>query len=148
MRNILIIILAIFSFVICVNGQNRTLTGRVISEDFDILADAYIQNLESVILGKADTEGRFEITIPVETNKLLIRFIGMESSEIELSNNCDVLEVVVMVDAIYDFMSAKRINRMRKKRFKKLHKIHKEAYNKGLFKTEKPCYTQVFPPAG
>ena len=32
------------------------------------------------------------------------------------------------------------------KRFQKLPKLHKAAFAKGIFKTDKACYTQVFIP--
>ena len=56
------------------------------------------------------------------------------------------LEVVVMIEALYDFMSLKKVDRLRMKRFKKLPELHKEAFEKGIFKTDKACYTQEFIP--
>ena len=35
---------------------------------------------------------------------------------------------------------------MRMKEFKKLPAIHKEAFEKGIFKTDSACYTQEFIP--
>jgi hypothetical protein len=32
------------------------------------------------------------------------------------------------------------------KRFKKLPELHKEAFEKGIFKTDKACYTREFIP--
>ena len=98
------------------------------------------------MLGVTDIEGRFEISIPNEVLKLNISFVGMESTIIELSGNCNYLEVVVMIEALYDFMSLKKVDRLRMKRFKKLPELHKEAFEKGIFKTDKACYTQEFIP--
>jgi hypothetical protein len=49
-----------------------------------------------------------------------------------------------MYDVIYDFMSARKIDRLRRKRFEKLPVIHQQAYEKGFFKTKTPCYNQAF----
>ena len=46
----------------------------------------------------------------------------------------------------YDFITFKKEDKLRMKRFKKLPKLHKEAFAKGIFKTDKACYTQEFMP--
>lgn len=128
----------------CLEAQESVKTGRIISEDFDVLPEVKISNQNGELLGKTDINGRFKITIPDGESVLKISFIGMEPTEIELSKDCDVLEVVMMVEAIYDFISLKKVDRLRKKRFKKLPQIHKEAFNQGLFKTKTACYKQEF----
>lgn len=56
------------------------------------------------------------------------------------------LKLVMMLSSTYDFMSPKKVDRLRMKRFKKLPELHKEAFEKGIFKTEKACYTREFIP--
>ena len=40
----------------------------------------------------------------------------------------------------------KKVDRIRKKRYKKINEFHLQAFNKGLFKTEKPCFNREFEP--
>ena len=129
-----------------VQAQDLTLKGRIISEDLEVLPEVKITNQKNELLGVTDIEGRFEISIPNEVLKLNISFVGMEPTIIELSSNCNYLEVVVMIEALYDFMSLKKVDRLRMKRFKKLPELQKEAFEKGIFKTDKACYTQKFIP--
>ena len=138
-----ILILASFLFV---KAQDLKLTGRIISEDLQVLPEVKIADQKNGLHGKTDIEGRFEISIPNEVLKLNISFVGMEPTLIELSGNCNFLEVIVMFGAHYDFMSLKKIDKDRIKRFKKLSELHKEAFKKGIFKTDKACYTQQFIP--
>ena len=44
----------------------------------------------------------------------------------------------------YDFMSLRRAERKRKKRYKKLPEIHKQALEKGIFKADCACYGREF----
>ena len=78
--------------------------------------------------------------------KIVFRYPGIETTPIELANTCDEVEVVMLLKAIYDFVTPRKVNRLRMKRFKKLPELHKEAFEKGTFKTDKACYTQEFMP--
>ena len=127
-------------------GQTKIITGRVIDEDFETIAGAMIQNSDSILIGTADLDGYFKIEIPQETDTLLFSYVGMEWSTIKLNQNCDSVDVIMMYFAIYDFMTANRIDRLRMKRFKKLPELHYMAYKKGLFTTQQPCYKQDFVP--
>ena len=49
-----------------------------------------------------------------------------------------------MLAGSYDFMTLRKVDRIRMKRFKALPNIHKQAFDRGLFITEYPCYKQVF----
>jgi len=51
-----------------------------------------------------------------------------------------------MASDTYDFKTPKKIDKLRLKRFEKLPALHKEAFVKGIFKTENACYTQEFVP--
>jgi|SRR5690554_805615 len=124
--------------------QTRTISGRILSEDLEELPVVGIHQIDTTLIGKTDINGHFSIEIPSDTDSLILTFIGFEWTTIKLQANCDTLEVVMMYDVIYDFISARKIDRLRKKRFEKLPVIHQQAYEKGLFKTESPCYTQVF----
>lgn len=146
MRITIILVLVGLFCNLNLNGQTRTIIGRVISEDLEALPEVNIQNIDTLLLGKTDIDGRFKINIPQKTDKILFSWIGMEWTEIKLQNDCDTLEVVMMYDAIYDFMSSKKSDRLRKKRFNELPKHHSDAVKKGLFKNYDICYERFFKP--
>ncbi|MBB6610391.1 hypothetical protein H7F15_05015 [Pontibacter sp. Tf4] len=136
------------SLVVCVKvyGQTRTITGRVISENLEALPEVRIQSLDTVVLGTTNKEGKFEIEIPHTIDKLLISWLGMEWKTIQMPEQCNQLDIILMYHGSYDFMSARRIDRLRKKRFKKLSELHLAAFEKGLFTTKQPCYEHEFVP--
>ncbi len=146
MRIILTFILLIYLAKGDLLGQTKTITGLIVSEELEAIPAVSIHLKNSTIFGQTDIDGRFTIELPENTDSLLLSFIGFESTTIKFQEDCDTLEVILMVHVIYDFMSLGRINRLRKKRFKKLTSLHTKAYEKGIFKTEKPCYHQEFNP--
>jgi len=118
----------------------------VISEDLETLPGVHIENSDNVLFGKTDMDGQFKISIPQETDSLLFRFVGMEWTDIRLKKDCDTVEVVMMYDVIYDFMTSRKVDRLRKERFDKIPNIHSDAYSKGIFKTNTICYEREFTP--
>lgn len=142
----IILILTVLLFNFNLNGQTRTVIGRVISEDLEPLPGLDIRNSDSVLLGKTDMDGRFKISIPQDTDSLLFRYIGMEWTDISLKKDCDTVEVVVMYDMIYDFITSRKIDRLRKKRFDKLPNLHSDAVTNGLFENNNICYNRDFEP--
>jgi hypothetical protein len=101
---------------------------------------------DTVKVGKTDMNGFFQIEIPVSVKKILFMYIGLEATTIELMDKCDEVDVVMMSSGSYDFMSLKKVDRLQMKRFKQLPAKHKEAFEKGIFKTDMACYTQEFIP--
>jgi hypothetical protein len=127
-------------------AQHKTIKGRVITDDFETLPLASIMINDTVEAGRTDLNGFFQIEIPVYTNKLLLFFVGIEPAKIVLAGNCDEVEIVMMLRSTYDFITLKKADRLRMKGFKKLPALHKAAFAKGIFKTDKACYTQEFIP--
>ncbi len=146
MRISTIAILAVLLSSLNLNGQTRSIYGRVISEYLEPLPGVYIENSDNVLLGRTDMDGQFKISIPKETDSLLFRFVGMEWTDIRLKKDCDTVEVVVIYAGTYDFMSLKKIDKIRKKRFDELPNIHSDALEKGLFTTKTICYEREFKP--
>jgi hypothetical protein len=101
---------------------------------------------DTIEVGKTDLNGFFKIEIPVLEKKLLFRSVGLESAIIEFVDTCNEVEVIMMLSGTYDFMTPKKVDKRRMERFKKLPELHKEAFEKGIFKTDKDCYTQQFVP--
>lgn len=129
-----------------VYSQNKTIKGRVISDDFENVSLASIMINDTVEVGRTDLNGFFQIDVPISVDKLLFIFVGIEPTKIVLAYNCNDVEVVMMLSGTYDFITLKKADRLRIKRFKKLREIHKQAFAKGIFKTDKACYTQEFMP--
>jgi len=127
-------------------SQNKTIKGRAITENLENLPFASILIKDTIEVGKTDANGYFQINIPISEQKIIFAFLGLEITNVKLIDKCNEVEVILMDDVTYDFMSLKKVDRHRKKRFKKLIKLHKEAFEKGIFKTANPCYTQEFMP--
>ncbi|POY37968.1 hypothetical protein C3K47_05440 [Solitalea longa] len=142
--SIYFIIVFFFSTTLSLKGQSRTIIGRVISENLGPLPRLEIKNSDTVLLGKTDIDGRFKINIPQEIDRLLFGYIGMEWTEIKLRKDCDTIEVVMLYRGTYDFMSFKKIDKIRKKSFDELPGLHSDAVKEGLFATNTICYERVF----
>ena len=99
---------------------------------------------DTVEVGKTDINGFFQIEMPVSEKKILFKFIGLDPATIELVDKCDEVEVVMILSGTYDFITLKKVDRLRMKEFKKLPELHKEAFEKGIFETEYACYIRNF----
>lgn len=141
-KNIIKILLLFLVFF--VNGQNKSVYGKVISEDFEPLAGVQIRNSDNELLGETEFDGQFKINILQKTDSLFFSYTGMEFADIKLKEDCDNVEVIMMHDIIYDFMTPKKIDRLRKNRYNRLNEIYLEAINKELFQNRNICYDRSF----
>jgi hypothetical protein len=127
-----------------VSGQTRTLTGKIIDNEFNPLAQVSIFRADTVLLAKSDKNGNFSITVPTDTKALIVADVGMEWKSLDLLSDCNNLEIILQLAATYDFISPAKVDRLRKKEFDKLPELHQSAFAKGIFKTDKPCYIDKF----
>jgi hypothetical protein len=125
-------------------GQTRALTGKIIDKEFNSLWQVSIFNEDTVLLAKSDQDGNFSITVSPGTKSLIIAAVGAEWKMLSLINDCNNIEVILQLAGTYDFMSAAKVDRLRKKEFDKLPGLHQSAFRKGIFKTDKPCYPDNF----
>lgn len=139
-----VIIILILFLGFFVNGQNRSVYGKVISEDLEPLAGVQIRNSENELLGETDFDGQFKINISQKNDSLLFRYTGVEFTDIKLKEDCENIEVIMMHDVIYDFMKSDKIDRLRKKRYDKLDELYLLAIKKKLFQNNDICYDRVF----
>lgn len=146
MKKILIIFIVLSVSACSLYSQNKTIKGRVISDQLETIPGVLILVNDTIEVGKTDINGFFQIDIPVSEKKLLFIYVGLEPTKIELIDKCDEVEVVMMLSCTYDFITLKKVDKLRMKIFKKLPELHKEAYEKGIFKTDNACYTQEFIP--
>ena len=141
----LTLILSIFIlFVFNVHGQSKTITGTVINEELELVPYVTIFSLDTVKIGETNLDGQFNISIQEETDQLMFGFVGMEWLTIKFADNCDNLEVIMMSEWIYDFISLRKADRLRKKRFDKLPEVRKQAFEQGIFKSDSLNYSQEF----
>lgn len=124
----------------------KNIIGRIIDENLEELIGARILDFNDSLLGEADFNGFFDVIIPNELNKLVFAFFGYESAHIELFDSCNHVEVILLPSAHYDFMSNRKIDRLRKKDFNKLPQLHLTAIEKGLFTNVITCYSREFEP--
>ncbi len=146
MKNLLIISILIVVSASSLCAQNKTIKGRVIDDNLETIPGVVIIINDTVKVGETDLKGFFKIEIPVSVNKILFQTIGIDPTPIYLLDGCNEAEVVMMLTYTYDFITLKKVDRLRMKRFKQLPYLHKEAFEKGIFKTDKACYTQEFIP--
>ena len=143
----LLIVFIVLSISTCsLYSQNKTIKGRVIDDNLETLPYVSIVINNTVEVGKTDINGFFQIDIPISVKKILFESVGLDPAIVELVDKYDEVEVVMMLSSSYDFITLKKVDRLRMKRFKKLPELHKEAFEKGIFKTDKACYTQEFIP--
>ena len=128
-------------------SQNKTILGRVIDDlSSETMAGVVILHNDSLQVGQTDLDGNFKILIPIKAKEIKFVGVGMYPTSIELTDTCDKIEVVMMLSSSYDFITLRRAERKRKKRFEKFTEIHRQAFEKGLFETEYPCYNREFEP--
>ena len=127
-------------------GQSRPIKGKVIGENLEVISQVTIQDSNTVLLGMTDIDGKFKIEIPVNITTLFIGRFGYEWALITLPTNCDHLDIILMARSSFDFITVRKVNRLRLERFKKLSDLHLTAYKKGIFLADKTCYKQTFTP--
>jgi hypothetical protein len=139
-----VFLLLVSIFTTAVFGQTRTITGKVIDENLHPVYKAGIYSVDTCLLVTTDLDGAFKISIPDNTKSLIIASIAMEWRSIELTGTCSTLEIILLSSGSYDFMSAGKVDRLRKKEFDKLPDLHQSSFEKGIFKMDKPCYMNHF----
>ena len=137
-------LLFFFSFLTAF-GQ-RTLSGRILDEYLESAIGISVFDKDTTELGKTDFNGYFKIELPKNSDKLIIAGVGYEWTKISVPENCENLELILLLASIYHYKSHSKVDRIRKKQFDKIPELHKQAYEKGLFKTKTPCVTRVFEP--
>lgn len=146
MKKLLIVFILLSVSTCSLYSQNKNIKGRVITEFLEPMPGVSITINDTVKVGETDLNGFFQIDIPVSVKKIVFQGVGLEPAIIDLADKCHEAEVVMMPSSTYDFITLKKVDRLRMKRFKKLPKVHKEAFEKGIFKTDSACYTQEFRP--
>lgn len=146
MKRLLIICIVLCFSTSILYAQNKTIKGRVVDDNLETLPYVSIVIDDTIKIGRTDLNGFFQIDIPISVKKISFKSVGLESATVTLVDKCDEVELVMMLSSTYDFITLKKADRLRMKKFKKLPELHREAFEKGIFKTDKACYTQEFIP--
>ena len=136
--------LMLFLSIDLVYSQNRIIKGMVIDYSLEPLIGVDVVYNDSIKVGVTNVDGSFQIEVPLSVNNLIFRLVGVESANLKISDECNNVEVIMFLLGYYDFMSYRKVNKVRKKMYKELPKLHKEAYEKGIFQSPEPCYTRDF----
>lgn len=143
-KHVLTLLMVLLS-VNSIYSQSRVIQGKVIyDDDLEPIIGAWIFVNDSIKVGETGIDGCFQIETKIPVNKLSFWYVGMENADLRLSENCNQIELIMISDATYDFMSFRKINKIRRKIYKNLPRLHKEAYEKGIFQSPEACYTQEF----
>jgi hypothetical protein len=146
MQRPLILIASLLFLTFDLTAQIRIITGKVIDEHLNPISLVCIQSSDTTLVSKYDSSGQFRISIPVNTKSLIFTNVGFERASIDLPDSCNHLDIVLLLSSTYDFISLKKVDKLRLKQFKKLSALHFAAYKKGIFKSDSACYTQNFIP--
>lgn len=128
----------------------KTISGKIINSDFpsnvnlakhefSSASGAVIMGNDSIRLGTADENGIFKLEVPLNIQTLTIGWIGMYPEKFQITDTCGYFEIILLPDVIYDFVTAKKGERRRKKDRKVLPELYYEAYKRGIFKQIMPC---------
>jgi hypothetical protein len=104
-----------FFFCLYSTFGQRNLSGRVIGEYLESAPGIKIFDKDTIEIGKSDLKGYFKVLLPQKTDKLIFAVVGYEWKNISIPENCNNLEIVILLSGTYDFMSSNKINRIRKK---------------------------------
>ena len=146
MQRSLIVIASLLFLTFDTTAQTRIITGTVIDKELKPISQVAIQFADTTVFTKYDINGQFKISIPINTKSLIIGDVGFEPASINLTDSCNQLDIVLLLSGTYDFISLKKVDKLRMKEFKKLPELQFAAYKKGIFRSNSACYTQSFIP--
>ena len=121
-------------------GQEQMITGKVIGQDLIEFPGVVIMTSDLKVIDTTDFNGEFEFKYSKEIKKIKLIFPMTQEEEIELSENCNHIEIILLEEWIYDFVTLKKAERKKKRdRKRTLPKLYAEAYKKGIFENKISC---------
>lgn len=133
------------SSYVSVYGQ-KIITGRVIDEDLEAMPFVRVLVSDTLFLGETNLEGYFEVSVPKGTDDISFGSVGYEMAPVSIPDSCADLEVILLYNVLYHYISNRKVDRLRKRRFDKMPELHRTAMENGLFSKEAPCYQREFVP--
>ena len=101
-------------------AQTRIITGKVVDKDLNPVYQVVVQFADTTLTTKFDINGQFKISIPIDTKSLIIGNVGFEPASINLTDSCNQLDIVLLLSGTFDFISLKKVDKLRMREFKKL----------------------------
>jgi hypothetical protein len=146
----LLLLLLMTLFCLTSYGQTKVLKGKVIisepsyekgvDSEFLLAPESFVFSTDTTKLGVTNKEGIFEIEVPINTSRIFVSWIAYDWEQIELSDSCDFIEVVLIPSVIYDFVSVRKAYKLNEKHRKKwLPELYRQAFEQGFIRSEKPC---------
>lgn len=121
-------------------GQERIITGKVIGQDLTEFPGVVIMTSDLKVIDTTDFNGNFEFNYSENIQKIELIFPMTQKEEIELTVNCNRIEIILLEEWIYDYVSLKRAERKKQRDRKRiLPKLYTKAYESGIFKSKKSC---------
>lgn len=130
-------------------GQTRSISGKVIGSEFRTKKDNAPYEFWDIpeakifwrdsLIGSTDNKGQFRIELAKTIDAIRIGWIGMYPETIQITDNCDYLEVILLPEVIYDYVTQKKEERLRKKDRAILPELYRKAFETGIFRQEEPC---------
>jgi hypothetical protein len=85
-------------------------------------------------------DGNFKFKLSPEIKNLEFYFIGMTTEKMVIRENCDTIELIMLDEATYCFISLKAAERkIKRNRKRKLPNLYAEAYKRGVFNNLQSC---------
>ena len=121
-------------------GQKDIVIGKILDENLSELPGVFIE-INSKIIDTTDFRGNFQLKLTPEMKTITTYALGFQSEVINISENCNLIEVIMLESSTHDFVSLKVAERKRIRRRKKvLPDLYLKAYQKKIFTNEKPCW--------
>ena len=122
-------------------GQERIITGKIIGQELGGFPGVIIMDsANEKVLDTTDFNGEFEFKYSSDIKKIKFIFVMTQEEEIEISDRCNHIELILPEEWTYDFVSLKTAERKKRRDRKRiLPKMYAEAYEKGIFKNKKSC---------
>jgi len=102
-----------------VYSQNRVISGMVVDDSpelYPIIGVSVIIN-DSINITETGVDGSFQFETSLPVYKLSFSLVNYERVDLMLLEKCNIVDVVMITDATYDFMSYRKINKERRKKY-------------------------------
>ena len=124
-------------------GQERIITGKVIGQDLIEFPAVVIMTTEKEAIDTTDFNGNFEFKYSTNIKRIKLIFPMTQEEEIEITENCNRIEVILLDEWIYDYVSLKRAERKKQRDRKRiLPELYIKAYENGIFINKNSCRFQ------
>jgi len=118
-----------------VYSQNRVISGMVVDDSpelYPIIGVSVIIN-DSINITETGVDGSFQFETSLPVYKLSFSLVNYERVDLMLLEKCNIVDVVMITDATYDFMSYRKINKERRKNTRNFQSYIKKRMRKAYF---------------